>query len=230
MTIRAFLTSVAVLGFSVPAWADCGACGSKGHAEKARPHSHADGGHAAAHATSGHAHAVLGQPAPNFTLKDLDGREHTLAELKGKVVVLEWTNHECPFVKRTHGKDATVNRVAAKFKDKPVVWLGVNSSHFAEAKADALRKWANESDLAFPILLDASGEVGVQYGAKTTPHLFVIDQQGTLAYAGALDNDPFGKEERKVNYVEQAVSALLNGSTVATASTKPYGCSVKYRK
>lgn len=230
MMIRALLTSLAVLSFGVPAWADCGACGSKGHEDKAREHSHAGHEHGTAHATIGHAHAVLGQPAPDFKLKDLDGREHTLSALKGKVVVLEWTNHECPFVKRTHGPDTTVNRVAAKFKGKPVVWLAVNSSHFAEAKADALREWVKDSQLPYPILLDASGEVGQQYGAKTTPHLFVIDQQGTLAYAGALDNDPFGKEERKVNYVEQAVTALLNGSTVAAATTKPYGCSVKYRK
>jgi len=144
--------------------------------------------------------------------------------------VLEWMNHECPFVQRTHGKDTVVNKLVAKFQGKPVVWLGVNSSHFAESKADEIRRWVKDNEISYPVLLDADGTVGHQYEAKTTPHVFVIDQQGMLAYAGALDNDSFGKEPKARNYVDEAVTALLNGSTVATSTTPPYGCSVKYQK
>ena len=118
----------------------------------------------------------------------------------------------------------------AKFKGKPVVWLAIDSSHFAGEKVADIKSWSAKNEVSYPILLDADGKVGHAYAAKTTPHMFVIDAKGLLAYSGALDNNAYGdKEEGVRNYVEEAVTALLKGSTVATATTKPYGCSVKYK-
>ncbi len=180
-------------------------------------------------AGSGSKHAEIGQPAPNFTLKDTDGKVYKLSDFKGKVVVLEWLNHKCPVVNRVH--DAKLmTKTLAKFKNKPVVWLGIDSSSFANEKVSEIKAWKQQRKLDYPILLDAPGEVGQAFGAKTTPHMFVIDQKGVLAYAGALDNNQYGDKENPRNYVEEAVSALLKGSTVATTKTRSYGCTVKYKK
>jgi peroxiredoxin len=172
--------------------------------------------------------AEIGKPAPEFTLTGVDGKEVKLADLKGKVVVLEWINHECPVVNRCY-KAGTMKSTIAKFKDKPVVWLAIDSSHFAEEKAETIKKWIGEQGIEHAYLLDAPGKVGKAFDAKTTPHMFVIDQKGILAYTGAIDNDPYGNEPNKINYVEQAIQALLDGSTVATATTKSYGCTVKFK-
>lgn len=211
---RMFVGSVVLLIASVPAWAHCGKCGV----------GEAKGDHGKAHAV-----AKVGKPAPDFALKDVDGSVHKLADLKGKVVVLEWINHECPVVNRCHDAKLMAT-TAAKFADKPVVWLAIDSSNFAEKKSAEIRAWNDKRKLSYPVLLDASGEVGHHYGAKTTPHMFVIDQKGVVAYIGAPDDNPYGDKENATNYVEAAVSSLLNGSTVAVASTKSYGCSVKYKK
>ncbi len=173
--------------------------------------------------------AEVGKPAPDFVLKDLDGNEHKLSDLKGKIVVLEWTNHECPYVVRHESRAKTMQNTAQKFADSGVVWLAVNSSHFAEQKADQLRKWIKDNEINYPILLDAEGKVGRMYQAKTTPHMFVIDRMGVLVYAGAIDDDPQGQKDTPRNFVEEAVQSLLNNSTVAVATTKPYGCNVKYK-
>jgi peroxiredoxin len=202
------------MAFAVPAWAHCGFCG-KGDTGSSGEH--------------GHSNAQIGKPAPDFALKDLDGKEHKLSDLKGKIVVLEWINHECPVIKRCH-KSGIMSDQVKKFKGKPVTWLAIDSSSFCKDKADTIREWAKESKIDYPYLLDEAGKVGHFYGAKTTPHMFVIDAKGALAYAGAIDNDPFGQSQDKRNYVEEAVTALLNGSTVATTTTKPYGCGVKYNK
>jgi peroxiredoxin len=178
---------------------------------------------------SDHKHAVVGHTAPDFTLADLTGTQHKLSDYKGKVVVLEWTNNQCPFVVRHQGKLKTMQKAYAKYKDKGVVWLAVNSSHFGDGESDNIRKWAKEQNIEYPILLDAPGKVGRLYGAKTTPHMFVIDRQGMLAYSGAIDDDPRDQKSEKRNYVEEAVNTLLNGSTVAVGTTEPYGCSVKYK-
>lgn len=198
-------------------------CGSDGSDTKTGTDIHAQ-----------HAHAVpqakVGMPAPAFSLKGIDGKTHSLSDYKGKVVVLEWTNHKCPVVKRCHAAKL-MTKTLTKFKGQPVVWLAINSTHADYATVDAIGAWAKEVGVTYPILLDAPGKVGHAYGAKTTPHMFVIDQKGVLAYAGALDNDPYGDKESGVrNYVEEAVKALLHGSTVKTANTKPYGCGVKYQK
>jgi peroxiredoxin len=172
--------------------------------------------------------AEVGKPAPDFTLTDTAGTEHKLSSLKGKIVVLEWTNHECPYVVRHQKNDKTMQKLADKYKQQNVVWLAINSSHFAKDKLEAIQKWQKDNDVTFPILIDETGATGKAYGAKTTPHMFVIDAKGTLAYAGAIDDNPDGTKKEAKNYVEEAITALLKDSTVATTTTKPYGCSVKY--
>ncbi|MFN0132914.1 MAG: thioredoxin family protein [Phycisphaerales bacterium] len=172
--------------------------------------------------------AKVGQPAPAFELKDTDGKTVKLSDYKGKVVVIDWFNPECP-VCVMHYKANSVQDLAAKFKDKNVVFLAINSGapgkqgHGVELNATAKKDWKVE----FPVLLDESGTVGRAYGAKTTPHCYVIDAKGVLVYAGAIDDGKPGKIG-KVNYVEQAVKQTLAGETVSTPETKPYGCSVKY--
>jgi len=209
-----FLTGLA-LAVAAPVWAHCGHCGVGDEKEEGH-------GHAAAH-------AEIGAPAPAFELAGADGKTYKLSDYKGKVVVLEWTNHECPVVNRCH-QAKLMSATLAKFRDKPVVWLAINSSHFAGEKVAEIKAWAVKNEVSYPILLDASGVVGHTYEAKTTPHMMVIDAKGNLAYSGALNDDPYGdKEEGVRNFVEEAVTALLDGSTVARATTKPYGCSVKYK-
>jgi peroxiredoxin len=172
--------------------------------------------------------AKVGEQAPAFELKDSDGKTVKLEDYKGKIVVLEWFNPECPVVKM-HYKAGTMNSTYAKFKDKGVVWLAVNSGAQgkegagSEASGQAKKTWK----MTHPVLIDESGKVGKSYGAKTTPHMFVIDGKGTLVYAGAIDDGgPAGAG--KVNYVEKAIEQTLKGETVTTTTTKPYGCSVKY--
>jgi len=203
--------------FAVPALADCGACGSGCTGAK-----HTAGVKQKATLAS------IGEAAPDFTLTDVNGKTHSLSDYKGKVVVLEWLNHECPVTNR-YTKTNVMRNTLAKFKGKPVAWLAIDSSHFADEKIQDIRKWVEANSLAYPLLLDAPGKVGHTYDAKTTPHIFVIDQKGTLAYQGAVDDDPYGNKDNPRNYVEEAITALLNGSTVSTTTTKPVGCSVKYK-
>lgn len=179
--------------------------------------------------------AQIGKAAPDFTLKDLDGKEHRLSDHKGKIVVLEWTNYQCPYVQFHHAKAHTMQKTAAEFKDKNMVWLAVDSSHFSEDRKEEIRKFAEQSQYAFPILLDPHGHVGRTYQARTTPHMFVIDREGTLVYSGAIDSDSnvnaAERDPNKVkNYVAAALAALSEGKAVETTETKPYGCSVKYAK
>ena len=170
--------------------------------------------------------AAVGQPAPSFTLTDQAGEEHTLADLRGKIVVLEWINPQCPFVQR-HYAAGTMTGLDGELPDDEVTWLAIDSSNFVQA-ADA-EAWRSEHDIAYPILLDADGTVGHRYGARTTPHMFVIDAEGVLRYSGAVDDDPRGREEAPTNYVSRTVQALREGRAVETSQTEPYGCSVKYQ-
>ena len=170
------------------------------------------------------ASAVVGQPAPAFTLQDETGATHTLSDYAGRVVVLEWTNPECPYVVRHYTAD-TMETLSSELGDG-VVWLAVNSSHFNTADDSAA--WKGAEGFAYPTLLDTDGSVGRLYGARTTPHMYVIDAAGTLAYAGAIDDNPRGTNDAPTNYVGAAVTALLAGDSPAVSSTEPYGCSVKY--
>lgn len=173
----------------------------------------------------------IGAPAPDFTLNDLDGKPVSLASLKGKPVVLEWYNPDCPFVVKQYG-DGPLKTMAKSLKEKGIVWLAINSGaagkqgHGVERNRASLAEYGIET----PILLDASGAVGKSYMARNTPHMFVIDPAGNLVYAGAIDNAPMGRvpEEGLVNHVEKALDDLANGRPVAVAETRAYGCSVKY--
>lgn len=174
--------------------------------------------------------ATVGKEAPAFELTDTDGKKVSLASFRGKTVVLEWFNADCPFVKYAHG-GGPLTDMAARHAKKGVVWLAINSNAPGKQGAGKERNAKAKKDwkLDHPILLDEDGTVGKLYGARTTPHMFVIDAKGVLVYAGGLDNAPLGKTEAElVPYVENALAAVVAGKKVETAETKPYGCSVKY--
>ncbi len=172
----------------------------------------------------------IGQAAPAFELKDTDGNTVKLADLKGKIVVLEWFNPECPYVKKHHVDNKTMVNTYNKFKDKGIVWLAINSGAAGkegagqEASAAAKKDWK----LPYAVLLDESGKTGKAYGSKNTPTMFVIDATGNLAYMGAIDNDNSAKKLGTINYVEQALTQVLAKETVSSPVTKAYGCGVKY--
>jgi len=169
--------------------------------------------------------------APDFTLNDINGEAFQLSRHKGKIIVLEWTNYDCPFVKAHYDTERkTMIKLAAKYADKDVVWVTINSTHYATAETN--KEWAEKHQLKQTLLIDSDGKVGKLYQAKTTPHLFIIDKESKIAYNGAIDNAPLGKKPDAgyVNYVDKALTELLEGKAVSTPKTKPYGCSVKYAK
>jgi peroxiredoxin len=178
--------------------------------------------------------AKVGETAPDFTLTDLDGKEHHLADYtkEKKVVVLEWFNPDCPFVVKHHLLTHNMNATYAGAAEHDVVWLAVNSGAPGKQGTGLERnkKAVEEFAIAYPLLLDEDGTVGKLYGAKTTPHMFIIDKDGTLVYAGAIDNapNPDPKQLGDVNYVNKALEQCLAGKPVDKATTKSYGCSVKY--
>ena len=168
----------------------------------------------------------IGKPAPQFTLQDQNGQTVSLKDFAGKIVVLEWTNPECPYVQR-HYKEKTMTTLAGKFKSDDVVWLAIDSSSFV-TDAD-LKSWISQNSIPYPILNDAKGTVGHEYDATNTPEMFIIGKDGNLLYEGAIDNDRDGdKGADRVNYVNQALSQILAGKPVSVPQTKPYGCTVKY--
>jgi len=167
--------------------------------------------------------------APAFVLKSYDGKTVKLDDFKGKIVVLEWFNYECPFVQFHYDKASTMIDLAKKYKDKNVIWLAVNSTKHQNTGQN--RQFAEKHTITYPILDDRAGKTGKAYNAKTTPHLFIIDAAGNIAYDGAIDNAPLGKTpegQELVNYVDKALDELTAGREVTTKKTKSYGCSVKY--
>jgi|TARA_R110000782_G_scaffold13976_3_gene40911 peroxiredoxin len=177
--------------------------------------------------------AEVGKPAPDFTLTDYQGKEHTLSSYtaQGNIVVLEWFNHECPFVKKHYNHESdTMNAMVKAWEGKPVVWLRVNSATPTNpvGKAENVAKAVKEWDITTPILVDADGKVGKMYGAKRTPEMYVITPEGVLAYHGAIDNDRTARGPGDLNYVEQAVGEIVAGKPVSVPTTDAYGCSVKY--
>jgi peroxiredoxin len=174
--------------------------------------------------------AKVGDPAPAFTLTDTDGKTVNLSDYKGKIVVLEWFNPDCPVVKGIYEK-GLMAKTRASVEDKNVAWLLINSGGAGNEGSGKSRNVEAKKDwkITNPVLLDEAGTVGHAYGATNTPHMFVIDKSGTLAYAGAIDDATPGKAG-KVNYVENAVNALAKGESVSPATTKAYGCGVKYGK
>lgn len=178
--------------------------------------------------------AQVGMPAPEFALRDLDGKTVRLSDFKGKTVVLEWFNPGCPYVKASHIRGSLVD-AARRHARAGVVWLAINSG--APGKQGAGAEVNREARRAFrmehPILLDEAGQVGRAYGATNTPHMFVIDPAGKLVYAGAIDNSPDGEGAspaggKLIKYVDAALEDLASGRPVKISRTRAYGCSVKY--
>ena len=180
--------------------------------------------------------AGIGDPAPDFTLTGTDGEEHTLSSYTdaGRIVVLEWFNPDCPFIKKHHAVHATMNELRDEFADRGVVWLAINSNSEGKQGHGLERNRAAREDygMEYPVLLDASGKVGRLYGARTTPHMFVIGagEGRPLLYAGAIDDNRSARDLGKTNHVRSALAAHLAGEEISPARTDPYGCSVKYRK
>lgn len=177
---------------------------------------------------------VVGQPAPAFSATDSYGKAHALGDYKGKVVVLEWVNHDCPFVGKHYGS-GNMQKLQKAYTAQGVVWLSVNSSaaggegYVTADEANALTR--RKGGAATAVLLDPQGTVARAYAAKTTPHMFVIDPRGTLVYQGGIDDTPstdVADIATAKNYVQAALDEVLAGKPVAVASTQPYGCSVKY--
>jgi peroxiredoxin len=178
--------------------------------------------------------AKVGDPAPDFELADLDGNKVKLSSFRGKTVVLEWFNPECPFVKKSHTKGSLVD-TALRHMKRGVTWLAINSGGPGKQGhgVDKNREGAKQFGMTHPVLLDETGTVGKAYGAKRTPTMLVIDAKGTLVYRGAIDNSPDAEGEspdggKLVNYVDAALADVAAGRPVATAETEAYGCSVKY--
>lgn len=180
------------------------------------------------------AQAVVGQPAPSFSLTDLDGQPHDLRQLRGKTVVLEWVNPDCPFVKKHYGSGNLPDLQKSATQDG-VVWLLINSApRGGQGDYDdrKVRAWMDEMEAApTAYLRDPDLAVGRSYGAKTTPHLFVINPQGTLVYDGAIDSIRSANVKdiaKAENYVTVALAAVQRGSVPERSKTEPYGCTIKY--
>ncbi len=184
-------------------------------------------------ASAAFAAAEVGQPAPDFTATDINGQTHKLSDYKGKIVVLESYNLDCPFC-HNHYRTGAMQELQSELTAKGVVWLVVNSvsphnpSH--RSPEAAKKEWVAEKMKATAWLDDSSGQIGHAYGMRTTPHMFVINPQGTLVYEGAIDNRPApdGDPRSAKNYVREAVQKLQAGDKLAVSQTRPYGCGVKY--
>lgn len=178
--------------------------------------------------------ATVGQPAPAFSVANTDGKTVSLADFKGKHVVLEWVNPGCPFVQK-HYKPGNMQGLQKDYTAKGVVWLTVSSTapDASDYKKPAdLAGWMKSGNAAAThTLMDDDGKVGKAYGARTTPHMYIINPTGTLVYAGAIDSNRSANPAdipAATNYVRKALDELLAGKPVSTATTQPYGCSVKY--
>lgn len=178
---------------------------------------------------------TVGQQAPDFVAVDTTGAKHKLSDFAGKFVVLEWTNPGCPFVRKHYGSgNLPATQKAAT--DKGVVWLAINSTERAATdylKPEALDAWM-KSQKAAPtaVLMDEDGVIGQVYGARTTPHIFIIDPKGVLVYAGGIDSIASARADdikTATNYVNQALGEAFGGRPISAATTRPYGCSIKYK-
>lgn len=222
---KQWMVVLGILLWSGLAVAHCGQC----EGDKKDDHEHKDGKKTCCTKEGPCCHT---EKAPDFTLKDVDGKEIQLSKLKGKIVVLEWANYDCPFVKAHYEDEVqTMNKLAAKYADKDVVWLTINSTHYATPETN--KKWILEHNVKQTVLIDNDGKVGKLFKAKTTPHMFIVDKSGKLVYQGAIDNAPMGKKPEDkglINYVDKALAELTSESAITIAKTKPYGCSVKYAK
>ena len=179
--------------------------------------------------------ATVGQPAPDFSVKDTAGKTVRLSDFKGKHVVLEWTNPGCPFV-RKHYDSGNMPATQKDAVAQGVVWLAVNSTEKASSDyldPARLTAWlAERKAQPTAVLMDEEGTVGKRYGARTTPHMYIVNPQGVLVYAGGIDSIPSARAAdigRATNYVKEGLSQALAGRPIASATTPPYGCSIKYK-
>ena len=178
---------------------------------------------------------AVGQRAPDFVAVDTAGKQHRLSDFAGKFVVLEWTNPGCPFVRKHYGSgNMPATQKAAT--EKGVVWLSVNSTERTAGdylKPAALDAWMKEQSAApTAVLMDEDGVIGRAYAARTTPHLYIIDPKGVLVYAGGIDSIASSRTEdikTATNYVNQALGEAFGGKPITAATTRPYGCSIKYK-
>ena len=179
---------------------------------------------------------TVNEPAPDFSLTDTHGNTHNLSDFKGRFVVLEWINHGCPFVVK-HYKEGHMQALQREYAEKDVVWLAICSSATGEQGHMSNDDWnaTNEKNgtAVAAVLIDEDGTVGRKYGARTTPHMYVINPEGVLIYQGAIDSkrstDPADIAHSE-NYVRSALDQAMAGEPVATSQTQPYGCSIKYKK
>ncbi len=178
--------------------------------------------------------AKLNEQAPNFKLVDSNGKEHSLSDFKDKIIVLEWINYDCPFVKK-HYDSKNMQSLQEKYTKEGIIWLTICSSveskqgNFSNDEINSRSKKHNAKFTAY--LVDADGKVGKTYGAKTTPHMYIIDKTGKLVYAGGIDDKAstdISDIKSAKNFVVSALDELLAGKNVSVQSSKPYGCSVKY--
>lgn len=179
--------------------------------------------------------ATVGEPAPAFTINDLDGKPVSLADYKGKTVVLEWVNPQCPFVVKHYEKSGNIPATQKAAAADGVVWLQINSAAAGKQgdyDAGKAKEWQSKNNVAAAAYLrDQDGKVGKSYGAKTTPQIFVINAEGTLVYNGGIDSIRSTNEadiKKAENYATAALAAVKAGKPVEKANTEPYGCSVKY--
>ena len=178
---------------------------------------------------------AVGTNAPDFSVTDSKGKTQSVSQYKGKYVVLEWFNPECPFVKKHYG-GGNMQKLQEEFTGKGVVWLSVDSSapgkegHLTAEQANAkMTEWKTKQTA---LLLDSDGKAGQTYGAKNTPHMFIINPEGKVIYEGAIDSKASPNPAdiaNSTNYVKVALEESMGGKSVTTANTKPYGCSVKYK-
>ncbi|HEY66077.1 MAG TPA: redoxin domain-containing protein [Caldilineae bacterium] len=165
--------------------------------------------------------AEIGQPAPDFQLSDMEGRTHRLADYRGQIVILNFWSAECPI---SEAFDPYFNERCEEWTRRGIILLAIDSnSHYDD---DEIRRVASERKLRFPILRDRGNVVADLYGALTTPHIFLIDRQGILRYRGAVDDRTFRKREPDVNYLEEALAAVLEDRPVPTPETQPFGCTI----
>lgn len=180
------------------------------------------------------ADAKIGTAAPDFSVVDMNGKTQKLSDYKGKYVILEWYNKDCPYV-RKHYDSKNMQKLQTEMTGKGIVWLTVNSSAPGKqghlSAADTKTNAAKEGSKASDILLDEKGVMGKAYGAKTTPHMYLIDPQGVLRYNGAIDSNDSADPKTIAtaeNYIVAAVNSAQKGEKIPKETTKPYGCSVKY--
>jgi len=180
------------------------------------------------------AEAVVGREAPHFSLESTFGNTHSLSDYRGKFVVLEWINHDCPFVQK-HYRSGNMQQLQQTYVRKGVVWISINSSapgkqgNYPAEVMKTLTKKIGASPTT--VLLDPTGQTGRSYGAKTTPHMFIIDPKGIVIYNGAIDDKPSTNPDdvaSSQNYISSALDEALSGKRISKPATQPYGCSVKY--